>query len=49
MTTSEAQTQLQLAGRGTVYEPVPAGLGIWARASASGTAQTVYLTAYGGN
>ena len=48
MSTSEAQTMLQFGGR-PVHQPVPSGLGVWARAMASGTAQTVYLTAYGGN
>lgn len=48
MNTSEASTFLQFGGW-PVHRPVPSGMGIWARAMASGTAQTVYLTAYGGN
>lgn len=47
MSTSEAQTMYQL--KAPVYSPVPSGLGVWARAMASGTAQTIYMTAYGGN
>lgn len=30
------------------YAPAPAGIGIWCRAAASGTAQTIYVAAYGG-
>lgn len=48
MSTSEAQTMLAFGGR-LDYCPVPSGAGIWCRAMASGTAQTVYVTAYGGN
>ena len=47
MSTGEARTMLQLPS--PFYNSVPSGMGIWARAMASGTAQTVYLTAFGGN
>lgn len=48
MSTAEASTMLQLGGI-VRYSPTPTGLGVWCRGMCSGTAQTIYVTAYGGN
>lgn len=47
VTTSEVLNQYHYDDWG-LYAPVPAGTPIWCRATCSGTAQTIYVVAYGG-